>query len=80
MWYECTMNNYSEKLLQYLKKGQCVFVRGLPRFRIFDSAKYHCKMVGVTIMVNELQLVGAQPKTEGEPEAKENAEEEVMAF
>ena len=80
MWYECTMNNYSEKLLQYLKRGQCVFVRGLPRFRIFDSAKYHCKMVGVTIMVNELQLVGAQPKTEGEPEAKENAEEKVVPF
>ena len=67
-WVECTMNTCSEKLLQYLVKGQCVFARGLPRFRIFDSAKYHCKMVGVTLMVNELQLVGAQPKQEEQPE------------
>lgn len=79
-WVECTMNTCSEKLLQYLVKGQCVFARGVPRFRIFDSAKYHCKMVGVTLMVNELQLVGAQPKTEEEPESTKNDEEDVKPF
>lgn len=61
-WYDVTMNQCSEKLLSYLVSGQCVFVRGIPTYRIFDSAKYHCKMVGVTIMANNVELVGAAPK------------------
>lgn len=61
-WYGCTLNKYSEKLLPYLKKGQQVFVRGIPRYRIFDSAKFHSKMVAVDIMVNDIQLIGAAPK------------------
>ncbi|MBR5277582.1 MAG: single-stranded DNA-binding protein [Bacteroidaceae bacterium] len=79
-WYEITLNNPSEKLMQYLKCGQCVFVRGVPRYRIFDSAKYHCKMVGVTIMSNELQLVGAQPKTEEKPVENKDELADVKAF
>lgn len=61
-WYGCTLNRYSDKLLPYLKKGQQVFVRGIPRYRIFDSAKFHSKMVAVDIMVNDIQLIGAAPK------------------
>lgn len=65
-WYGCTLNKPSEKLLVYLQKGQGVFVRGVPRYRIFDSAKYHCKMVAVDIFVNELQLVGQAPSSSSE--------------
>ena len=64
MWYGCNLNKVSDKLLPYLKKGQGVFVRGIPRYRIFDSAKYHCKMVAVDVLVNEIQLVGAAPSNE----------------
>lgn len=64
MWYGCNLNKVSDKLLPYLKKGQGVFVRGVPRYRIFDSAKYHCKMVAVDVLVNEIQLVGAAPSNE----------------
>lgn len=64
MWYGCNLNRVSDKLLPFLKKGQHVFVRGVPRYRIFDSAKYHCKMVAVDVFVNEIYLVGAAPKDE----------------
>lgn len=61
-WYDVTMNRCSDKLLSYLVRGQCVYVRGVPTFRIYDSAKFHCKMVDVTIMANDVELVGAAPK------------------
>lgn len=64
MWYGCNINKVSDNLLKYLKKGQQVFVRGVPRYRVFDSAIHHCKMVAVDIFVNEIQLVGAAPKQE----------------
>lgn len=60
-WYGCALNKWSEKLLPHLKKGQGVFVRGIPKYRVFDSAVHRCKMVAVDIMVNELQLIGAAP-------------------
>lgn len=66
MWYTCNMNKVSDKLLPYLKKGQGVFVRGVPRYRIFDSAKHHCKMVAVDVFVNEVQLVGQAPSSSSE--------------
>lgn len=63
-WYGCNLNRASENLLKYLVKGQQVFVRGIPRYRIFDSAVHHCKMVAIDVFVNEIQLVGASPKAE----------------
>lgn len=61
-WYACNMNQVSDNLKKYLVKGQQVFVRGVPRYRIFDSALHHCKMVAIDVFVNEIQLVGAAPK------------------
>lgn len=60
-WYGCTLNKASDNLVKYLVKGQCVFVRGIPRFRIFDSAVHRCKMVAIDVIVNEITLVGAKP-------------------
>lgn len=65
-WYGCTLNKWSEKLFPYLRKGQGVFVRGIPRYRIFDSALHRCKMVAIDIMVNEIQLIGAAPVEDSE--------------
>lgn len=67
-WYSCNINRDVSKLMQYLVKGQNVFVRGVPRYRIFDSSKFHCKMVGVEIFVDEIQLVGSAPESQPEPE------------
>ena len=66
MWYGCNINKVSDNLLKYLVKGQQVFVRGVPRYRIFDSAVHHCKMVAVDVFVNEIQVVGAAAKQEPE--------------
>ena len=74
-WYGCNLNKVSDKLLPYLKKGQQVFVRGIPRYRIFDSAVHHCKMVAVDILVNEIQLVGAAPSEEEQEDDQESDEE-----
>lgn len=60
MWYDVTMNQTDSKILPFLKQGTKVFVRGYPSYRIFDSAKYHQKMIGVTISVNEIQLCGSK--------------------
>lgn len=61
-WYGCNMNRVSDNLMKFLKKGQTVFVRGIPRYRIFDSAQHRCKCVAVDILVNDLQLIGSAPK------------------
>lgn len=73
-WYGCNLNRVSDKMLPYLKRGQQVFVRGIPRYRIFDSAKHHCKMVAVDVIVNEVQLIGAAPREDnaGEQTAKDD--------
>ncbi|MBR2116003.1 single-stranded DNA-binding protein [Ralstonia pseudosolanacearum] len=74
-WYGCTLNKPSEKLLPYLQKGQTVFVRGVPRYRIFDSAKHHCKMVAVDVFVNEIQLVGSAPSNDGDTNDQSDTDE-----
>lgn len=78
-WYACNLNRPSDKLLQYLVKGQQVFVRGVPRYRIFDSAKYRCKMVAVDVFVDEIQLIGAAPKPAEQP-ADAPANDDVQVF
>lgn len=60
-WYTCNINRDATKLLPYLVKGQGVFVRGVPRYRIVDSSVHHCKIVSIDVFVNELQLVGGSP-------------------
>ena len=79
MWYTCNLNRVSDKLLPYLKKGQGVFVRGVPRYRIFDSALHHCKMVAVEVFVNEIQLIGQAP-ADNLRDAVERATEEDQPF
>lgn len=79
MWYGCNVNKVSDNLLKYLVKGQQVFVRGIPRYRIFDSAIHHQKMVAVDILVNEIQLVGAKPKSDSEPK-EQSGEQGDMPF
>jgi len=79
-WYGCTLNKWSDKLLPYLRKGQGVFVRGIPRYRIFDSALHRCKMVAVDIMVNEIQLIGAAPAEQSEDSDGDADDDNVETF
>lgn len=57
-WYDCVLNNNGGQLLRYLSRGTKVMVQGLPQYHIFDSAKYHTKMVGVSISVQRVELIG----------------------
>lgn len=75
MWYGCNLNKCNENLFKYLKKGQQVYVRGIPRYRIFDSALHRCKCVAVDVLVNDIQLIGAAPKQE-QNQQEDNADEE----
>ena len=79
MWYGCALNRCTDNLLKYLVKGQQVFVRGIPRYRIFDSALHHCKMVAVDVIVNEVQLVGSAPKEEDKT-SEGNSDTEDIPF
>lgn len=79
-WYGCNINKVNENLMKYLVRGQQVFVRGVPRYRIFDSALHRCKCVAVDIFVNDIQLVGAAPTQTNNPAGSEDASEDVPVY
>lgn len=64
VWVSCFWTNSGGNLLQYLKKGTKVFVRGYMSVNIFDSAVKHCKDVGITVNVCEIELCGGAKKEE----------------
>lgn len=79
-WYGCNINKVNDNLMKYLVKGQQVFVRGVPRYRIFDSAIHRCKCVAIDIFVNDIQLVGAAPTQNNQPTDTPTEPEEVEPF
>lgn len=80
MWYGCNLNKCNENLFKYLKKGQQVYVRGIPRYRIFDSALHRCKCVAVDVLVNDIQLIGAAPKQEQSEQGNNTDEEQPVVY
>lgn len=79
-WYGCNINKVNDNLMKYLVKGQQVFVRGVPRYRIFDSAIHRCKCVAIDIFVNDIQLVGAAPTQNNQPSTTPTEPEDVEPF
>lgn len=57
-WIDCTYNNLESKVLQYLKAGVKVFVRGNASLRIYSSKKDRCMKAGLQISVTEIELCG----------------------
>lgn len=57
-WVDVIWSGNGGQLLPYLKKGVKVFVDGYPSFRIYDSEKSRCKMVGVSISARSIELCG----------------------
>lgn len=71
-WISCSCNYISDKLLEYLKKGTKVFVRGYVSFKIF---KYdHDQRIGINLFATEIELCGGK-QNESEPKTKENEQE-----
>lgn len=58
-WIDCIMNG-RPKVAEYLKKGTCVYVDGRMSTRVYSSAKDRCMKAGVTISVNNIELVGGK--------------------
>lgn len=86
-WVDCLMRG-GEKLLQYLRKGQCVWVIGDVDCKIYDSSKYHCKMISWSCFVDNVRLCGVAPErvkpqdvpANVDPETGGGLEDDGLAF
>lgn len=71
-WISCSCNYISDKLLEYLKKGTKVFVRGYMSLKMF---KYdHEQRIGINLFATEIELCGGK-QNESEQKTKENEQE-----
>ena len=66
-WISCSLNGDGGSLLQYLKKGTKVFVRGNANMVTYSSPKTHMIEVGVNLFVREIELCGGT-KDENHPQ------------
>ena len=66
-WISCSLNGDGGSLLQYLKKGTKVFVRGNANMVTYSSPKTHMIEVGVNLFVREIELCGGA-KDENHPQ------------
>ena len=57
-WIDCTFSNVESKVLQYLKTGVKVFVRGNASLRVYSSKKDRCMKAGLQVNVTEVELCG----------------------
>ena len=57
-WADCTYNNVDSKVIQYLKVGVKVYVRGNGALRVYSSAKEKKMKAGIRISVTEIELCG----------------------
>lgn len=58
-WVDCIMNG-KPAVIEWLKKGQMVFVTGSCSLRVYSSAKDRCMKPGMTINVRNIELLGGK--------------------
>lgn len=58
-WVDCILSE-KQKVADYLKKGQQVYVSGNISLRVYSSAKDKCMKAGLTINVRQVQLLGGK--------------------
>lgn len=61
VWIDAIISDAKSKVLPYLKQGAKVFVRGNLSTRVYSSPKDRMMKAGLTIHVQEIELIGAQP-------------------
>ena len=59
-WVQCIINDTKSKVCQYLVKGKTVYVRGSARLRVYSSEKERRMVAGVTLNVQDIELIGGQ--------------------
>ena len=73
IWVDVIYNDVESKLLDFLKSGQKVFVRGSVSLRVYSSPKDRCMKAGMTVNAREIELLGGQtdavPKKLVDPES-----------
>lgn len=58
-WVDCVMSG-KPKVLEYLKKGQLVYISGSVALRVYSSAKDRCMKAGMTVNVQRIELLGGK--------------------
>lgn len=69
-WVDCIMNG-KPNVIEYLRKGQMVFISGSCTLRVYSSAKDRCMKAGMQINVRQVELLGG--KTDEIPSTLYNA-------
>lgn len=64
-WIDVTLQAESP-LLPYLKKGTMIYCRGSLTTRVYSSEKDRCQKCGLTISAQEIQLLSANKKEDGQ--------------
>ena len=57
-WIDCTMSNADSGIVPFLKQGVKVFCRGHVSLRVYSSPKLRQMVAGVSVAVQEIELVG----------------------
>jgi len=60
IWVDCTMPG-KPAVVEFLKKGQQVFVSGSVSLRVYSSKKDRCMKAGCTVSVKQIELLGGKP-------------------
>lgn len=79
-WVDVTIREY-DKLQPYLKKGTLVYVRGHLDTRVYSSQKDRCYKCGLSIRMQEIQLLSASSQNNGtlqQGETQQNDEQQTM--
>lgn len=74
-WVSCSMNGDGGNILQYLKKGTKIFVRGNAQIVVYSSPKTHQMEAGVNLFVREIELCGGskeESNTQSQPTNTDN--------
>lgn len=58
-WVDCIMNG-KPNVIEYLRKGQMVFISGSCTLRVYSSAKDRCMKAGMQINVRQVELLGGK--------------------
>lgn len=60
-WVSCIMNGDGRGIMEYLTKGQLVYVCGDGEVRTYHSQQQRCMVAGINIRVRQIQLLGSRP-------------------
>lgn len=58
-WVDCIMNG-KPNVIEYLRKGQMVYVSGSCTLRVYSSQKERCMKAGMQINVRQVELLGSK--------------------